>query len=56
MPLGYSAFVTAAITDVRLDLPRVASGKVREVFDAGDDLLMVATGFPPICCKTLAGA
>jgi phosphoribosylaminoimidazole-succinocarboxamide synthase len=35
--------VTAAITDVRLDLPRVASGKVREMFDAGDDLLMVAT-------------
>jgi phosphoribosylaminoimidazole-succinocarboxamide synthase len=35
--------VTAAITDVRLDLPRVASGKVREMFDAGEDLLMVAT-------------
>jgi phosphoribosylaminoimidazole-succinocarboxamide synthase len=37
-----------AITDVRLDLPRVASGKVREVFDAspsggGGELLMVAT-------------
>jgi phosphoribosylaminoimidazole-succinocarboxamide synthase len=34
---------TAAITDVRLDLPRVASGKVREVFDAGEHVLMVAT-------------
>ena len=33
----------SAITDVRLDLPRVASGKVREMFDAGDNLLMVAT-------------
>src|SRR5918911_1808386 len=33
----------SAITDVRLDLPKVASGKVREMFDAGDDLLMVAT-------------
>jgi phosphoribosylaminoimidazole-succinocarboxamide synthase len=35
--------VTVAISDVRLDLPRVASGKVRELFDAGDSLLMVAT-------------
>jgi phosphoribosylaminoimidazole-succinocarboxamide synthase len=35
--------VTVALSDVRLDLPRVASGKVREVFDAGSDLLMVAT-------------
>ena len=33
----------AAIADIRLTLPRVASGKVRELFDAGDDLLMVAT-------------
>lgn len=32
-----------AITDVALELPRVASGKVREMFDAGDNLLMVAT-------------
>ena len=43
-PLGYSAGVTAAITDAPLDLPRVATGKVREMFDAGDGrLLMVAT-------------
>jgi phosphoribosylaminoimidazole-succinocarboxamide synthase len=35
--------VTVALSDVRLDLPRVASGKVREMFDAGDNLLMVAT-------------
>jgi phosphoribosylaminoimidazole-succinocarboxamide synthase len=35
--------VTVALSDVRLDLPRVASGKVREIFDAGDNLLMVAT-------------
>lgn len=41
--LGYALAVTAALTDVRLDLPRVASGKVREMFDAGDNLLMVAT-------------
>ncbi len=31
------------ISDVRLDLPRVASGKVREMFDAGQHILMVAT-------------
>jgi phosphoribosylaminoimidazole-succinocarboxamide synthase len=35
--------VTVALSDVRLDLPRVASGKVREMFDAGGSLLMVAT-------------
>jgi phosphoribosylaminoimidazole-succinocarboxamide synthase len=35
--------VSTAITDLSLDLPRVASGKVREMFDAGDRLLMVAT-------------
>jgi len=40
--------VTVALSDVRLDLPRVASGKVREIFDASpngsrDNLLMVAT-------------
>src|SRR5918996_2826706 len=35
--------MTTAITDLQLDLPRVASGKVREIFDAGDSLLMVAT-------------
>jgi len=35
--------VTPAITDITLDLPRVTSGKVREIFDAGDHLLMVAT-------------
>jgi phosphoribosylaminoimidazole-succinocarboxamide synthase len=40
--------VTVALTDVRLDLPRVASGKVREIFDASPNgsegnLLMVAT-------------
>src|SRR5437660_11118396 len=32
-----------AIRDLQLDLPRVASGKVREMFDAGEHLLMVAT-------------
>ena len=31
------------ISDVRLDLPRVASGKVREMFEAGQHILMVAT-------------
>jgi phosphoribosylaminoimidazole-succinocarboxamide synthase len=35
--------VSTAITDLDLDLPRVASGKVRELFDAGSNLLMVAT-------------
>jgi phosphoribosylaminoimidazole-succinocarboxamide synthase len=35
--------VTVALSDVALDLPRVASGKVREMFDAGEHLLMVAT-------------
>ena len=35
--------MTLAITDIQLDLPRIASGKVREIFDAGDHLLMVAT-------------
>jgi phosphoribosylaminoimidazole-succinocarboxamide synthase len=35
--------VSTAIRDLDLDLPRVASGKVREMFDAGDNLLMVAT-------------
>lgn len=43
VPLGYARRVTVALTDVRLDLPRVASGKVREIFDAGEHLLMVAT-------------
>jgi phosphoribosylaminoimidazole-succinocarboxamide synthase len=32
-----------ALTDVSVALPRVASGKVREMFDAGEHLLMVAT-------------
>src|SRR5918992_4259378 len=35
--------MTTAIRDISVDLPRVASGKVREMFDAGDHLLMVAT-------------
>jgi phosphoribosylaminoimidazole-succinocarboxamide synthase len=35
--------VSVAITDIELDLPRIASGKVREIFDAGDHILMVAT-------------
>ncbi|MEX0874997.1 MAG: phosphoribosylaminoimidazolesuccinocarboxamide synthase [Actinomycetota bacterium] len=35
--------MTVALSDVALDLPRVASGKVREMFDAGEHLLMVAT-------------
>ena len=35
--------MTTAISDLSLDLPRVASGKVREMFDAGEHLLMVAT-------------
>ncbi|MCA1831035.1 MAG: phosphoribosylaminoimidazolesuccinocarboxamide synthase [Actinobacteria bacterium] len=32
-----------AITDISVDLPRIASGKVREMFDAGEHILMVAT-------------
>ncbi len=35
--------MTVALSDIALDLPRVASGKVREIFDAGEHLLMVAT-------------
>ncbi|HVL81462.1 MAG TPA: phosphoribosylaminoimidazolesuccinocarboxamide synthase [Actinomycetota bacterium] len=35
--------MTATITGLELDLPKVATGKVREVFDAGEHLLMVAT-------------
>jgi phosphoribosylaminoimidazole-succinocarboxamide synthase len=35
--------VTVALSDISIDLPRIASGKVREMFDAGEDLLMVAT-------------
>lgn len=35
--------VTSALTDLSLELPRVVSGKVREMFDAGERLLMVAT-------------
>jgi phosphoribosylaminoimidazole-succinocarboxamide synthase len=35
--------MTPALTDIQLDLPRIASGKVREMFDAGDHILMVAT-------------
>ncbi len=42
---GWSSIrdVTAALTDLEIGLPRVASGKVREIFDAGEHLLMVAT-------------
>lgn len=32
-----------AIAQVNLDFPKVRSGKVREVFDAGENLLLVAT-------------
>ncbi len=35
--------MTVALSDISVDLPRVGSGKVREMFDAGDHLLMVAT-------------
>ena len=35
--------MSTAIRDLELDLPRVASGKVREIFDAGEHLLMAAT-------------
>jgi phosphoribosylaminoimidazole-succinocarboxamide synthase len=35
--------VTVALSDITVDLPRVASGKVREMFDADPYLLMVAT-------------
>jgi phosphoribosylaminoimidazole-succinocarboxamide synthase len=35
--------VPVALRDVQLSIPRVASGKVRELFDAGQHLLMVAT-------------
>ncbi len=33
----------AAITSIVLDFPKIASGKVREIFDLGDALLLVAT-------------
>ncbi len=35
--------MTPALTDISVDLPRIASGKVREMFDAGEHILMVAT-------------
>jgi phosphoribosylaminoimidazole-succinocarboxamide synthase len=41
--VGYSVGVTVALSDITVDLPRLASGKVRELFDADPYLLMVAT-------------
>ncbi len=38
-----SALPTQAVTTINLPFPRVASGKVREIFDLGDALLLVAT-------------
>src|ERR1051325_958163 len=34
---------TYRLAPILLDVPRVASGKVREIFDAGENLLMVAS-------------
>jgi phosphoribosylaminoimidazole-succinocarboxamide synthase len=38
-----SALPAQAVTTINLPYPRVASGKVREIFDLGDALLLVAT-------------
>jgi phosphoribosylaminoimidazole-succinocarboxamide synthase len=38
-----SSLPTQAVTTINLPFPRVASGKVREIFDLGDALLLVAT-------------
>src|SRR6202451_3417144 len=38
-----TALPAAAVTSIDLDFPRIASGKVREIFDLGDALLLVAT-------------
>lgn len=38
-----AALPTDAVTSVELPYPRIASGKVREIFDLGDALLLVAT-------------
>jgi phosphoribosylaminoimidazole-succinocarboxamide synthase len=38
-----AALPSAAVTSIDLPLPRVASGKVREIFDLGDALLLVAS-------------
>ena len=35
--------MSTALSEISVDLPRLASGKVREIFDTGDNLLMVAT-------------
>src|ERR1700722_2816262 len=38
-----TALQAEAVTSIDLDFPRIASGKVREIFDLGDALLLVAT-------------
>ncbi|ACB74462.1 phosphoribosylaminoimidazolesuccinocarboxamide synthase [Opitutus terrae] len=38
-----SALPQQAVTTINLPFPRIASGKVREIFDLGDALLLVAT-------------
>lgn len=38
-----AALPTSAVTSIDLPFPRVASGKVREIFDLGDALLLVAS-------------
>ncbi len=38
-----TALPAEAVTSIDLDFPRIASGKVREIFDLGDALLLVAT-------------
>ncbi len=38
-----AALPSQAVTSIDLPFPRVASGKVREIFDLGDALLLVAT-------------
>lgn len=40
---GYSGLMPAPILSVELPFPKVRSGKVREMFDLGDALLMVAS-------------
>ena len=35
--------LTAIVTETTLDLPLIARGKVRDLYDLGDKLLIVAT-------------
>ena len=38
-----NALPAAAVTSIEAPFPRIASGKVREIFDLGDALLLVAS-------------